>query len=124
MHSLYASLFVSIKQNIIMTFTEKRQGKELLLCFWMWFQASGIKQNTAHIAAPRAEKSAKMWALGELQIVSSRRLKLYTVMLQYCLASSSVSQFAQLLSDKTGSRHSLFCMHSSSLKNIFIQLLR
>lgn len=48
----------------------------------------------------------------------------YTMMLWYCLVSSSVSLFAQLLSDKTESRHSLFCMHSSSLKNIFIQLLR
>lgn len=47
-----------------------------------------------------------------------------TMMHWYCLVSSTVSLFAQLLSDKTESRHSLFCMHSSSLQNIFIQLLR
>lgn len=99
-----------------------RKGwRESLL--WILFQTSGTKQNYPYNWT-EGTKSTKMWASGKLPIASSLRLKLYTVMLWYCLVSSSVSHFAQLLSDKTGSRHSLFCMHSSSLKNIFIQLLR
>lgn len=90
---------------------------------WISFQTSGTTQNDPHNST-QGRKSAKMWASRKLQIILSLRLRLYTVMLWYCLVSSSVSHFAQLLSDKTGSRHSLFCMHSSSLKNIFIQLLR
>lgn len=90
---------------------------------WILLQVSGTKQNDPHTST-QGRKSVKMWASRKFQIVLSLRLKLYTVMLWYCLVSSSVSHFAQLLSDKTGSRHSLFCMHSSSLKNIFIQLLR
>lgn len=58
-----------------------------------------------------------------LKFVKVRNVS-YTMMHWHCLVSSAVSLFAQLLSDKTESRHSLFCMHSSSLKNIFIQLLR
>lgn len=91
--------------------------------FQILFQSSGIKQNNPHNCL-WGKKCAKMKVLGQLQIGSGLRLKLYTMILWYCLVSSSASHFAQLLSDKTGSRHSLFCMHSSSLKNIFIQLLR
>lgn len=83
----------------------------------------GTKQNDPYNRT-LGKKVYKNVAFEKPSIVSCLRLKLYTVMLWYCLVSSSVSHFAQLLSDKTGSRHSLFCMHSSSLKNIFIQLLR
>lgn len=88
------------------------------------FCLSSLEPNKMTPAVVPRAKSLPKCGLPENSKWPRLRLKLWTVMLWYCLVSSSVSHFAQLLSDKTGSRQSLFCMHSSSLKNIFIQLLR
>lgn len=109
------------KYHIMIVTAERGKGN---LCFGFCFRLLEPNKMTP-ITVSRA-KSLKICGLpvNPKLYLSSLRLKLYTMMLWYCLVSSSVSHFAQLLSDKTGSRHSLFCMHSSSLKNIFIQLLR